>query len=122
MSIKDMCSKLVAPKKLNAVYKRPIENPLVNVRKVAYPKLLKKNLIGLAKGIGIKVLSKNKKGEIVNKIYNRMNKNTTAALMKFNRKTVTARQIAKTLAKNYGWKNNRHVERLRLLKVYGNRK
>lgn len=122
MTLKEMCSKLSKPKVVTSVYKRPTSSPFVNVRKVTYPKLLKKNLAGLAKGIGIKVLSKNKKGEIVNKLYARLNKNTSGVLMKFNKSTVTARQIAEALAKNYGWKNNRHVERVRLLKIYGERK
>lgn len=122
MTVKEMCSKLYKPVLKTSVYKRPVSSPFVNVRKVTYPKLLKKNLAGLAKGIGIKVLSKNKKGEIVNKLYARLNKNTSGALMKFNKTTVTARQLAEALAKNYGWKNNRHVERVRLLKIYNERK
>lgn len=122
MTLKELCGKLVKPKSLARTYTRLVNQPLVNVRKVTYSKLLKKNLAGLAKGIGIKVLSKNKKGEIVNKLYSRLNKNTSGVLMKMNRNTATARQIAEALAKNYGWKNNRHVERLRLLKIYGNRK
>ncbi len=122
MTLKEMCSKLSRPKVVSKVYTRPTSSPLVNVRKVTYPKLLKKNLAGLAKSIGIKVMSKNKKGDIVNRLYARLNKNTSGALMKFNKNTVTARQIAEALAKNYGWKNNRHVERVRLLKIYGERK
>ena len=122
MTLKELCGKLTKPKSLPKVYTRPVQPPIVNMKGITYPKLLKKNLSSLAKGIGIKVLSKNKKGELVNKLYARLNKNTSGALMKFNRKTVTARQIAEALAKNYGWKNNRHVERLRLLKIYGNRK
>ena len=123
MSIKEMCSKLVRPRTnaATAAYTRPKKSPIVNVRKTTYPTLLKKNLTSLAKSVGIKVLSKNKKGEIVNKLYARLNKNIAGAMMKHNAKTVTARKIAENIAKNYGWKNNRHVERLRLLKIYRNR-
>jgi hypothetical protein len=121
MTLKEMCSKLSKREKLANTYTRPAKSPLVNVKKVTYPKLLKKNLAGLAKGVGIKVLSKNTKGKIVDKLYERLNKNTAAVLMKFNKRTVTARQIAEALAKNYGWMNNRHVERVRLLKIYGER-
>lgn len=119
MTLKEMCKKLVKPV---TVYKRPIGSPLVNIKKKTYPSLLKKNLVTLAKSVNIRVLSKNKKGDIVNKLYAKLNQNIANALTKkVNKKTVTARQLAETLAKNYGWKNNRHVERVRLLKIYINR-
>lgn len=132
MTLKEMCSKLSSKKNtlnkgvpLNngvplVVYTRPMKSPILNVRKMSYPKVLKKNLVRLAKNVGIDVKSKDKKGEITNKIYKKLNKNVSSVLKKSNKKTVTARKIAETLAKNYGWKNDRHVERVRLLKIYSN--
>lgn len=124
MTIKEMCSKLQPVKRAALIvraattYTRPIGEPLLNVRKSTYPKQLKKPLYTLAKAIGTNAKYKNKKGEIVNKIYAKLNKNIVSALKNMNKKKVTARQIAERLATNYRWKNNRHVERLRLLKVY----
>ena len=120
MTVKEMCKKLVKPRPIATVYKRPLNAPILNVRKVTYPKILKKNLVALSKTVGIPVKTKNKKGEVTNKIYAKLNKNIASALGVMNKRTVTARQIAEKLAKNYGWKNNRHVERVRLLKIYSN--
>ena len=118
MTLKDMCKKLTKPRPIAAVYTRPTGSPILNVRKMTYPKVLKKNLVSLAKSVGIPVKSKNKKGEVTNKIYAKLNKNIASALGVMNKKTVTARQIAEKLAKNYGWKNDRHIERVRILKIY----
>jgi hypothetical protein len=123
MSVKDICKKFTpAAAAVNMKYTRPMGNVTVNVRKVTYPKYLKKNLYTLAKNVGVKALSKNKKDIIVNKLYSKLNKNVNNILSKANMKTVTTRQIAETLAKNYKWKNDRHVERVRLLKIYANKK
>lgn len=123
MTVKDICKKFTAAPAVNLKkYTRPTVNVVVNVRKVTYPKYLKKNLYTLAKNVGIKTATKNKKGEIVNKIYAKLNKNINSVLSTSNRHTVTARQIAEKLAKNYKWKNDRHVERVRLLKIYANKK
>lgn len=121
MTLKQMCSKLSKPPVVTVAYVRPMTEPILNVRKSTYPKILKKNLTSLAKNIGIPVKSKDKKGEITNKIYAKLNKNISSALKTANKKTVTARRLAEVLAKNYGWKNDRHVERVRLLKIYRNR-
>jgi hypothetical protein len=122
MSVKDICKKFASQPVAVVKYTRPTGNVAINVRKVTYPKYLKKNLYRLAKNVGLGVLTKNKKGEIVNKLYTKLNKNINSVLSTSNRKTVTARQIAEKLAKNYKWKNDRHVERVRLLKIYANRK
>lgn len=116
MSIKELCGKLKAP--VNAVYKRPATSPILNVRKKTYPKFLRKNLYQLGRVVGAGVMSKNKKNEIVKKLYSKLNKNINSVLGVSNKKTVTARQIAEKLAKNYGWKNDRSVERLRILQRY----
>jgi tRNA A-37 threonylcarbamoyl transferase component Bud32 len=121
MTTKDMCKKLIKPRPVASVYIRPLSEPIINARKITYPKILKKNLSSLAKSVGIPVKSKDKKGDIVNKIYSKLNSNVAKVLSVTNKKTVTARQIAETLAKNYNWKNNRHVERVRLLKIYRNK-
>lgn len=118
MTLKDMCKKLTKPRPIANVYTRPTGSPILNVRKMTYPKVLKKDLVALAKSVGIPVKLKNKKGEVTNKIYSKLNKNVASVLGVMNKRTVTARQIAEKLAKNYGWKNNRHIERVRILKIY----
>ena len=120
MTIKEMCKKFSAPHTVK--YVRPIGNITVNVRKVTYPKYLKKNLYSLAKTVGVPVLSKNRKPDIIAKLYTKLNKNINNVLSKANKNTITARYVAEKLAKNYNWKNDRHVERLRLLKIYANKK
>jgi hypothetical protein len=124
MSVKEICKKFTAPAvvAVNVKYTRPTGNVVVNVRKATYSKYLKKNLYRLAKNVGVKALSKNKKDEIVTKLYTKLNKNINSVLSTSNRNTITARQVAEKLAKNYKWKNDRHVERLRLLKIYRNNK
>ena len=117
MSLKNMCGKLTRPVSIHKVYVRPPGNVVVNVRKTTYPKYLKANLYKLGKTIGIDVKTKNKKTNIVNKLYAKLNANIKSALKKSG-KNVTARQIAEMLAKNHGWKNNRHVERVRILPLY----
>lgn len=104
----------------NLKYKRPVGDSIVNVRKKTYENHLKKNLYRLAKNVGIRVTLKMKKDELVNKIRSKLNKNVTDALKGMNVSTVTARNLAEKLAKNHHWKNNRHVERVRLLKIYAN--
>jgi hypothetical protein len=121
MTVNDICKKFSAPAMVSNKYTRPTVNVIVNVRKVTYPKYLKKDLYKLAKNVGINTVTKNKKGEIINKIYTKLNKNVNSVLASANRNTVTARQIAEKLAKNYKWKNDRHVERVRLLKIYANK-
>lgn len=123
MTLKELCGKLKPATRAESivsvsVYKRPLGNAIVNVRKKTYPSLLRKNLYTLAKAIKVPVLSKNKKGIIVNKIYAKLNKNYANVMKKSNTSKVTARQIAERLAQEYGWKNNRHVERLRLVKTF----
>jgi serine/threonine-protein kinase RIO1 len=125
MSVKEICKKFTPAAGATvsvAVYTRPIGNVAVNVRKTTYSKHLKKNLYALAKNVGVKPLSKNKKEEIISKLYKKLNKNISNVLSTSNRKTVTARQVSEKLAKNYKWKNDRYIERLRLLKIYGNKK
>jgi hypothetical protein len=124
MSVKEICKKFTVapPPPPTRAYTRPTGSVIVNVRKVTYPKYLKKNLYMLAKNVGIKTLTKNKKGEIVNKLYKKLNMNINSVLSTSNRRTVTARQVAEKLAKNYKWMNDRHVERVRLLKIYANKK
>lgn len=120
MTLKELCAKLKAPPVVVAkkAYIRPTNTVIVNVRKVTYPKYLRQNLFNLGKKVGAGVHYKNKKGEIVAKLYAKLNKNAKSVLGVSNKSTVTARQVAETLAKNYGWKNDRHVERLRLLKTF----
>lgn len=121
MTISSMCKILkTPPPALASAYKRPTTSPTVNVRKSAYEKHLRNKLYKLAKNVGVKVLSKDKKGEIILKIRSKLNKNIADALK--NASITTARQVSEKLAKNYGWKNNRHVERVRVLKIYGNTK
>jgi hypothetical protein len=122
MTVKDICKKFASQPVAVVKYTRPVVNVSINVRKVTYPKYLKKDLYKLAKNVGLSVLAKNKKGEIVNKLYTKLNKNVNSALATMNKNTVTARKVAEKLAKNYKWKNDRHVERVRLLKIYANRK
>ena len=118
MSIKDLCGKLKPDPRLK--YTRPANTPIVNVRKRSYPKLLRKNLYMLGRTIGAGVLSKNKKDQIVAKLYAKLNKNVKSVLGVSNKSTVTARQIKEKLAQNYGWKNNRSIEGIRILKAYKN--
>ena len=118
MTLKEMCGKLKPATRAVSVYKRPLGNSIVNVRKQTYPKVLRVNLYKLGKFVKVPVLSKNKKNVIVNKIYKKLDANIKNALKKSNKKTVTARQIAEKLAHEYGWKNDRHVERLRVLKTF----
>ena len=118
MSLKQMCGKLSAPVPIVKVYTRPSGDPILNVRKSTYPKQLKKNLYTLAKAVGLAPKTKNKKNVVVQMIYGKLDKNISNVLKNKNKATVTARQVAETLAKNYRWKNNRHIERLRVLKVY----
>lgn len=122
MTLKNMCGKLKPPTRAesviaSAMYTRPVGNVVVNVRKTTYPKYLKPNLYKLGKTIGIDVKTKNKKSNIVNKLYTKLNANIKIALKKAG-KNVTARKIAEMLAMNHGWKNNRHVERVRILPIY----
>lgn len=119
MTLADMCKRL-APRPVAMSYTRPIDAPTLNVRKKTYDSYLKKNLFRLAKNTGIKVTASTKKGELVNKIRAKLNENIASALKNLNVSKVTARQISEKLAKNYGWKNDRHVERVRLLKIYRN--
>jgi hypothetical protein len=118
MSIKELCGKIKAP--AASAYVRPISATVINVRKVTYPKYLRKNLFNLGKKVGAGVHYKNKKGDIIDKLYSKLNKNAKSVLGVSNKSTVTTRQIAEKLAKNYNWGNDRVVERLRLLKVYKN--
>lgn len=124
MTLKELCAKLQPVKraamiiKAATTYTRPVGEPILNVRKSTYSKQLKKPLYTLAKAIGTNAKSKNKKGEIVNKIYAKLNKNINSAIKNMNKTSLTARQVAQRLATNYRWKNDRHVERLRVLKVY----
>ena len=124
MTLAGMCKLLsggrVAPP-ATAKYTRPSGSPLLNMKKKTYENHLKKNLYKLAKYTGIKVTTTTKKGELINKIRSKLNANIKNALKGMNVSSVTARQLAEKLAKNYGWKNNRHIERARLLKIYGNR-
>jgi hypothetical protein len=119
-----MCAKLKkAPVTVKGgAYTRPLGVSFVNVRKETYESHVRNKLYKLAKNVGIKVLSKDKKGEIISKIRAKLNKNVEEVLKGMNISTVTARQISEKLAKNYGWKNDRHVERVRLLKIYGNKR
>jgi hypothetical protein len=122
MTLREMCSKLSAPTARTTVYKRPVGNSAIDVRKKTYEKHLKANLYRLAKNVGVTgVTTKSKKGEIVNKIRTKLNKNVEKALSTLNKSTVTTRQLSEKLAKNYGWANNRRVERVRLLKIYRNK-
>lgn len=124
MTLKQLCAKLQPVKRMNMImrqttYTRPIGAPILNVRKGTYPKQLKKNLYTLSKAIGLDAKTKNKKDQLVQMIYAKLNKNVKNVLNSAeNKSTITARQVAQTLAKNYRWKNDRHVERLRLLKLY----
>lgn len=124
MTLKELCGKLKPVASLKptsvsvSVYTRPVGNAIVNVRKQTYPKLLRGNLYKLAKAIKVPVLSKNKKNVIVNKIYAKLNKNYANIMKTSNKSKITARQVAEKLAHEYGWLNNRHVERLRLLKTF----
>lgn len=122
MTLREMCAKLTTTRTAAAggSYTRPSGNAVVNARKKTYPKMLRKNLYSLSRQVGIKTLSKDKKGELVNKLYAKLNKNIAKVLANSNKSTVTARQIAMRLARNYDWKNDRHVERVRLLKIYRN--
>lgn len=123
MSVKEICKKFTpVAASSGSKYTRPAVNTVVNVRKSTYSKYLKKNLYRLAKNVGISTLAKNKKDDVIKKLYAKLNKNVTSVLSTANKKTITARQIAETLAKNYKWKNDRHVERVRLLKIYANNK
>ena len=123
MTLKEMCSKLkpnqtrakLVLKSIN--YKRPVGEPILNVRKSTYPKQLKKPLYTLAKTIGLDAKYKNKKNALIEMIYKKLDKDISNVLNNSN-KTITARQVAERLAKNYKWKNDRHIERLRVLKVY----
>lgn len=126
MTLKELCGKLKPVASLKpvtraesvSVYKRPAGNSIVNVRKQTYPKLLRGNLYKLGKAVGVPVISKNKKGNIVNKIYAKLNKNYANIMKTSNKTKITTRQVAEILAHSYGWKNNRHVERLRLVKTF----
>jgi hypothetical protein len=118
MTLKEMCLKLKAPPMVS--YVRPSNNAILNARKKTYPTHLRKNLYQLGKITVAGVLSKNKKADIVKKLYSKLNKNILNVLKKSNKSTVTQRQIAEKLAKNYGWKNDRHIERLRILTTYKN--
>lgn len=124
MSLKEMCAKLKPlPTRRNVLiksitYVRPTNDPILNVRKSTYPKQLKKPLYTLAKSVGLDAKYKNKKNALVEMIYAKLDKNISNILKNSNKNTVTARKIAERLAKNYKWKNDRHVERLRVLKVY----
>jgi hypothetical protein len=120
-TVASMCAKLKKKAPVGGAYTRPPGDPLLDVRKKAYENQLRNKLYKLAKNVGIKVLSKDKKGEIISKIRAKLNKNIEGVLKGMNMSTVTARQLAEKLAKNYGWKNDRHVERVRLLKIYGNK-
>ena len=126
MSLKEMCAKLKpAPSRRNMIiksisYTRPTGEAILNVRKSTYPKQLRKPLYTLAKEIGVNAKYKNTKNTLVEKIYKKLNKNVTNVLKNSNVNKITARQIAERLAKNYKWKNDRHVERVRLLKIYTN--
>lgn len=128
MTVKEMCMKLAPVRRANLMiraattYTRPISEPILNVRKSTYSSQLKKPLYTLAKTIGTNAKYKNKKAELVNKIYAKLNKNIKSAIKNMNANTVTARQVAQRLATNYKWKNDRHVERIRLLKIYRNKK
>jgi hypothetical protein len=122
MSVKEMCAKLTPlPTRKNMIaYTRPTGDAIINVRKTTYPKQLKKPLYNLAKEIGLNAKYKNKKNTLVEKIYKKLNKNVANVLKNSNMNKISARQIAERLAKNYKWKNDRHVERVRLLKIYTN--
>lgn len=120
MTLRELCAKLKAPVVSKKAYIRPTNAVIVNVRKVTYPRYLRKNLFNLGKKVGAGVYYKNKKADIVAKLYSKLNKNVKSVLEVSNKSTVTARQVAEKLAKNHGWKNDRHVERLRLLKIYKN--
>ncbi len=128
MSIKEMCSKLTPlPTRKNMLiksitYVRPTGDAILNVRKTTYPKQLKKPLYTLAKKLGLNAKYKNTKNTIVEKIYKKLNKNVANVLKNSNMNKITTRQIAERLARNYKWNNDRHVERLRLLKIYTNTK
>lgn len=123
MTLKEMCGKLIPKTRAESVvavsvYKRPTGNSIVNVRKQTYPSLLRKNLYTLSRAIKVPVLSKNKKGIIVDKIYAKLNKNYANIMKKSNKSKITTRQVAEKLAHEYGWLDDRHVERLRLVKTF----
>lgn len=128
--ISNMCKMLSGPTKRRELvkmttwnhntYVRPSGDPIVNVRRKTYEKHLKKNLYRLAKNVGISATLKMKKGELINKIRSKLEQNVQNALKKMNMSKVTARNLAKRLVRNYKWKNDRHVERVRLLKIYTN--
>lgn len=97
----------------------PNSNMILNVTKnVTYGKYTKPNLTKLVKLVGIKGYSKNKKDQLITRLYEKLAKNMANYLTKVNRSTVTQRQIAEALAKNYGWKNNRHVERSKIFELF----
>jgi hypothetical protein len=121
MTLASMCKLLGVKNQKPVNYKRPVGTPILDVKKKTYEDHLRKNLYKLAKNAGVKVLSKDKKGDIITKIRSKLNKNITDVLKGMNMSKVTARQLSEKLAKNYGWKNNRHIERTRLLKIYGER-
>ena len=125
-TIKQMCSKVAKGKAAAAAgvatTSRPTVNAVVDVRKKTYAKYLKKNLYRLAKNVGLKATLKDKKQDVINRLYGKLNRNVNAVIGGArNKSTLTARQVAETLAKNYGWKDDRHVERLRILKIYANK-
>ncbi len=128
-TMKQMCAKLRPPTRGAALLAeaaktatRPTVNAVVDVRKKTYAKHLKKNLYRLAKNVGLKATLKDKKQEVINRLYGKLNRNINAVIGGTkNKSTLTARHVAERLAKNYGWKDDRHVERLRILKIYANK-
>lgn len=127
-TMKQMCAKLRPPTRGAALLgeaakaTRPTVNAVVDVRKKTYAKYLKKNLYRLAKNVGLKATPKDKKQDLVNRLYGKLNRNVNAVIGGTkNKSTLTARHVAETLAKHYGWKDDRHVERLRILKIYANK-
>lgn len=114
MTLKELCSKLKASSPPKPVTKTHV----VDVRKKTYTRHLKKNLYSLAKNVGIKATLKNKKQTLIDKLYRKLDKNIHDVLKNAPRSRITARQVAEKLAKNYNWRNSKHVERLRILKIY----
>lgn len=91
--------------------------PLLNVRKSTYNSHLKPALTKLAKEIGIRGYSKNRKNALVNRIRSKLETNLKAYFARANRSTVTAKNVSRALAKG-NWKHPHHVERDTILKVF----
>ncbi len=113
MTMAQICSKIKAtapPVKLSP--------KILVTKKKQYKDYLKKNVANLAKRIGIKVTTKNKKQQIINKLYTKLNTNTRKILKKSNMNKVTAKNVINKLVADYGWANKAEIERSKVLNVY----